>query len=114
MAETKRSYYNLGVCVDDFLDDNDLHNSFWMKALKWAQRAVREIRLDIYQQPLTKLLDVTERNTVVCPDGMVDWTKIAVKHGQYVITLAVNDELAITKRTTSDNTVLGLLSQHMM
>jgi hypothetical protein len=112
MSETKK-HYLLATVIDDFISDNSLHSSFWMKALKWGQRAVRQIRLDTFQHPCTSLLTVTERRTVVCPDGMVDWTKIAVKRGQYAITLAVNDDLTINKRTDSEQVVRGLLSQNM-
>jgi hypothetical protein len=113
MSNDKNKYYALGSIVDDFIDDNDLHQSFWHKALKWGIRAVREIRLDIFQHPKTEILTVTERKTVVLPAGFVDWTKVAVKRGQYVITLAVNDELASQERSAHEDTVRGLLSQHL-
>lgn len=113
MSEKKQSVNRLATVVDDFLDDNQLHNSFWPKALKWAQRAVREIRLDIYQEPKTVLLPVTERFTAILPDNYVDWVKMAVPRGQYAITLAINDDLMSLPRTGDENTVRGLLSQHM-
>lgn len=114
MSDEKAKYYAVATVVDDFLDDYNLHNGFFQKALKWALRAVREIRLDTFQHPKTLLLDVTERRTVVLPDGFVDWTKIAVKKGQYAITLAVNDDLTIGERSKNDTDVVtGLLSQHM-
>lgn len=114
MSETSKSWYLLGTVVDDFIDDNNLHNGMWMKCLKWGQRAVRSIRLDSNQQPKTYLLNVTERNSVVLPDAYVDWTKIGVKRGQYVVTLAINDELnTLTRTANSSDTVRGLLSQHL-
>lgn len=113
MSENKTKYYRLSACVDDFLDEKDLHNSFYQKSLKWAIKAVKEIRFDIFQQPITKILPVTERKTVVLPDDFVDWLKVGVKKGQYVITLAVNAELAESERHVGDTTVLGLLSQNM-
>lgn len=113
MSENINKYYTLGTIVDDFLDDNSLHNSFWHKGLKWAQKALRDIRLDIFQHPKTVLLTVTERKTVVLPDGFVDWTKIAVKAGQYAVTIAINDDLTINERSTNESTISGLLSQHM-
>lgn len=105
--------YAIATVVDDWLDDNNLHNSFWQKGLKWALRAVRRIRLDVFQHPKTELLTVTERKTVVLPEGYVDWVKIAVKCGQYAITLAVNDDLTTSERSNNESTVRGLLSQHM-
>lgn len=113
MSETKSKAYLLGTVVDDWLDDNQLHNSFWQKGLKWAQRAVRKIRIDSFQQPKTVLLDVTERKSVVLPDGFVDWTKVAVKVGQYAITIGINDDLTTQSRSDSESTVRGLLSQSM-
>jgi hypothetical protein len=107
----KERYYLLSTVVDDFIDDFDLSHGFWMKALKWGQRAVREMRLGIYQEPKTVLLDVTERRTVVLPDGFVDWCIVSVKRGQYAITLAVNDDLATHPRTSTSSYVGGLLSQ---
>lgn len=108
----KEHYYLLSTVVDDFLDDSDLSHGFWMKALKWGQRAVRKLRLGVYQEPKTYLLDVTERNTVLLPDSFVDWVIVAVKNGQYAITLAVNDEMTSLPRTTDSSSVSGLLSQH--
>lgn len=113
MSENKDRYYSAATIVDDFLSTNDLSNGYWQKSLKWALHAVRQIRLDIFQHPKTLLLNVTERKTVVLPDDFVDWTKIAVKKGQYAVTLALNDDLTIQERHQGDSTVLGLLSQHM-
>lgn len=113
MSVDKNRYYRLASVVDDFLSENDLHNGFFQKALKWGQKAVRDIRLDIFQEPKTELLTVTERKTVVLPGGFVDWTKVGIKRGQYIFTLALNDELATNDRSVSDSTMNGILSQHM-
>jgi|SRR6185369_9497008 len=113
MSLDKSRYYSLSAICDDFLDENELHSSFYQKSLKWAIKAVKEIRFDIFQQPCTKLLTVTERKTVVLPADFVDWLKIGIKRGQYVITLALNDDLSSAERHVGDNTIAGLLSQHM-
>lgn len=105
--------YFLATVVDDFIDDSNLGQGFWMKGLKWAQRGLRRIRLDVFQQPKSCLLTVSERKTVILPEGFIDWTKVAVKRGQYAITLAVNDDLTIGHRSNTEDTVRGLLSQHM-
>lgn len=106
-------YYKIATIVDDFLNENDLHNGMYLKALKWAHKALRDIRLDIYQEVKTAQLTITERKTAVLPDGFVDWVKVAIKKGQYAITLAVNDDLTVQNRTVNDTTMNGLLSQHM-
>jgi hypothetical protein len=113
MSEAQSTYYRITSIVDDFLDENSLHSSWYQKSLKWAYKALREIRLDIFQHPKSLLLPVTERKTIVLPGDFVDWTKIGVKRGQYVITLALNDDLTINERHANDATIKGLLSQHM-
>jgi hypothetical protein len=113
MTKQLRSFYSLSVVTDDWLDDNNLHNGMWAKGLKWAIRGLKRVRLDSNQQPITALLPVTERKTIVLPEGYVDWVKLAVKKGQYAITLSVNDELTSSPRTANEQTVRGLLSQNM-
>ncbi|HTJ52625.1 MAG TPA: hypothetical protein VL443_24385 [Cyclobacteriaceae bacterium] len=113
MSVDNSRYYKISTIVDDFLSDNDLHNSWYQKALKWGHKALRDIRLDIYQEVKTELLNVTERKTVVLPDGFVDWTKIAVKNGQYAVTLALNADLTIQERSTSDQTISSIMSQRL-
>jgi hypothetical protein len=108
-----RSYYSLSIVVDDWIDDNTLSSSWFPKGLKWAIRGLKRIRMDIHQQPKTEILTVTERKTITCPEGFVDWVKVAVKKGQYAITLSVNDDMTINTRTTTDTTVRALLSQNM-
>lgn len=99
--------------VDQFLIENDLHNGWFPKALAWALRGLREIRLDSWQDVKTVLLPVTDRKTVVLPDGFVDWTKVAAKNGQYYMTLGVNSQLTGLDRTAASKNVAGLLSQHL-
>ena len=111
---SKTSDYNkLSAIVDNFLMENDLSAGWFNKCLAWAYRGLREIRLDVWQDVSTKLLTVTDRKTATLPDNFVNWTKIAVKRGQYAIMLGVNDDLTTLNRTTDSDSVRGLLSQHM-
>lgn len=107
------NYNKLSAIVDNFLIENELSGGWYNKVLAWAYRGLREIRLDAWQDISTKLIDVTDRKTVVLPDNFVNWTKVAVKRGQYAIMLGVNDDLTVLTRTTDSESVSGLLSQHM-
>lgn len=106
-------YYQISSIVDQFLINNDLSNGWFPKALSWALYALRNIKLDVWQDVKTDLLPVTERKTVVLPDGFVDWCKVAVQSGQYAITLGVNEALTSLDRTAQSKSVLGLLSQQL-
>lgn len=107
------SYYKLSAVVDQWLIDNDLNDGWFPKGLSWVKFGLREIRLDVCQDVKTVLLDVTDRKTAKLPQDFIDWTKIAIRVGQYAVTLGLNEELNTLNRTTTSQTVAGLLSQHM-
>lgn len=113
MKQSNRDFYKVSAIVDQFLIDNDLPNGFFPKALSWALRGLREIKLDVCGDVKTELLDVTERKTVVLPDDFVDWVKVGIRAGQYVIVVGVNSDLNTLPRTASSPSIAGLMSQHM-
>lgn len=106
-------YYKIAAVCDQFLIDKDLGSGWFQKSLSWALWGLRELKLDSFQDVKTLLLDVTDRKTVTLPGDFVDYVKVGVRIGQYVVTLAVNDDLNLLPRTTSSETVSGLLSQHL-
>jgi hypothetical protein len=106
-------YHTVGAVVDQFLIDNGLTEHFFQKALSWALWGLTDLKLFIHQDVKTCLLPVSSRKTAVLPINCVDVTKIAVKRGQYIITLAVDDTLSKTKRTDDDDVVSGWLSGNM-
>jgi len=108
-----QNWYKLSAVVDHWLLDNSLGDGWFPLALVRAKAGLREIRLDIFQEVKTALYDVTDRKTVKLPINFVDWVIIAAPKGQYAQTLGVNTELKLTPRTTTDQTIRGLLSQHM-
>lgn len=112
MSEHKK-YLKISAIVDQFLIDNDLTEHWFQKALSWALYGLRELHLDTWQDVKTALLDVTDRKTVTLPADFVDWVKVGVRHGQYVVTLAVNDALNELPRTSDSPSVAGLLSQNL-
>ena len=112
MSEDQDKYYKIASIVDDCLDDNDLTTHWFDKFLKWGIRGLEELHLDVWQEPKTCLLDVSELKTVTLPTDFVDWIKIAVQHGQYAITLGVHDDLTGLVRDSNSPTVLGLFKDH--
>lgn len=103
----------ISAIVDHVLFKKTLSESWYQWLLEMGLWHLRELRLDTWQDVKTELLPVTSRKTVLLPCGFVDWTKIGIKIGQYVITLGVNDKLTVNNRTTTDSTVKGLLSQNL-
>jgi hypothetical protein len=112
MSEDQDRYYKLASIVDDCLDDCDLTNHWFPKFLKWGIRGLEELKLDVYQDVKTCLLEVSSRKTVILPTDFVDWTKVGIQVGQYCVTLGVNDDLTDLQRTDNSPSVLGLFSQH--
>lgn len=99
-------WYKVSAVVDEWLDDNDLGNNFFPKALKWAIRALEKAHLNHWQDVKTCLFDVTDRKTVILPADFVDWVIVALPFGQYAITLGVNDKLNnIPRDAAQTNTV---------
>lgn len=111
--ETNQNYYKASAIVDQFLIDNDLTDHYFRKTLSWLLWGLREFKLKGFQEVKTCILNVTDRKTAVLPKSFVDWTKVGVRVGQYCITLGINDQLAEGPRHIGDNTVKGLLSQHL-
>lgn len=113
MAYKPGDHNKVASIVDHFLAMNSLSEHWFQWALAAGLWQLREINLDVWQDVKTKELPVTDRKTAILPDDYVDWVKIGFKHGQYVITLSVNDELAMGKRSPDDQVVAGLLSQNL-
>lgn len=106
-------YYKIGSIVDQFIADNSLTDHWHQKALSWAFLGLRGLKLNVFQDVKTCSLAVTSRKTAALPANYVDWTKVGVRRGQYVITLAVNDALSKAPRTDNETVVAGLLSQNL-
>lgn len=86
-------YYSLKALVEDVLDDRGESDHLFMKYLKWAYRALVELSLDVYQQPITCDLVMDDKRVVELPHNYVDWTKIALQIGDHLKTVGVNDDL---------------------
>lgn len=113
MADETR-FYKVSAIVDEFLDDNDLTEHWFNKSLRWAIRAIEEIKMDVWQDVKTCVLKISPTRTVILPDGFVDWVKVGVPYGQYCITLGVNDDLRVDHRDVNRNEITrGLFSQNI-
>jgi hypothetical protein len=112
MSDTNK-YYKIGAIVDQHLLNKELGDGWFQKCLSWALYGLTELHLDSWNDVKTCLLPVTDRKTVVLPNGFVDWSKVGVRRGQYVVTLGVNDDLNLLQRTIDSPTVSGLLSQNL-
>jgi len=111
--DTQPNIYKASAIVDQFLANNDLTDHYFQKMLSVLLWELREFKLKGFQEVKTSLLPVTSRKTVVLPTSFVDWTKIGVKVGQYVVTIGINEQLTEGVRYENEETIRGLLSQHM-
>jgi len=113
MAYKPGDHNKASAIVDYFLAMNGLSEHWFQRALAAGLWQLRELKLDVWQDVITKEFPVTDRKTVTLPNDFVDWVKIGFKYGQYVITLSVNGELNTLKRTGDEQPVAGLLSQNL-
>lgn len=114
IAYEEGKHNNISAIVDHVLFKKTLHESWFQWFLEMGLWHLRELKLDVWQDIKTELLPVTDRKTVMLPPGFVDWTKVGVKVGQYIVTLGVNGKLNELDRVpNSDDYVNGLLSQNL-
>jgi hypothetical protein len=111
--EYEGNYYKASAIVDQFLIDNDLTDHYFRKFLSKMLWGLREFKLKDFQEVKTCWLQVNDRKTAILPRDFVDWTKIGVRRGQYVITMGINEQLVTAPRHADDLTVRGLLTQHL-
>lgn len=114
IAYVEGQHNKISAIVDHVLFTKTLPEAWWQWCLEQGLWYLRELKLDIAQDVKTELLQVTDRKTVILPDCYVDWVIVAVKVGQYFVTLGVNDRLQLGDRSpNSTDFVNGLLSQNL-
>lgn len=114
MDYSNASYNKVSAIVDHFLIKKGLTEHYYNWVLAMMLWHLRELRLDITQDVKTELLPVTDRKTVLLPLCCVDVVLVAMKVGQYAVTLGVNDKLTMLDRQpNSTDFVNGLLSQNL-
>lgn len=110
----QEEYNKASSIVDQFCLKKGLSAAHWFAwALTMGLWHLRELKLDTWQDVTTELLPVTSRRTVVMPTKYVDWVKIGVPVGQYVVTMGLNDDLGTLNRITNTiDPIAALASQN--
>jgi hypothetical protein len=110
-----QNYNKVASIVDQFCLKKGLSSSHWFAwSLAMGLWHLRELKLDAWQDVKTELLPITSRRTVTLPTGFVDWVKVGVPYGQYVITMGLNEDLNTLNRNQHDiSPVAGLLKDNL-
>lgn len=104
----------ISAIVDHVMFKKTLPEAWWQWCLEMGLWHLRELKLDVWQDVVTEYLPVTDRKTVILPTSFVDWVKVGVKVGQYIVCLGVNGSLNhLDRDANSDDYVNGLLSQNL-
>lgn len=112
MSDNRR-YWTIGAIVDQWILSNDLSANWFKKGLSWGLWGFRELKLDVCQDLTSKVFQVSERKTVTLPPNCVDVGMVAVRRGQYLVGLGVNDNLSTVQRDGTEVATSALLSQNM-
>lgn len=107
-VEYNNDYYKISTIINEWLADNDLSNHWYAKMLSFGLKGLRELSLHHWQEPISVMLIVDSRRTAILPENFVTWTKVGIKIGQYIKTLAVNGEMHNLVRSDSESTVESL------
>lgn len=98
--DPKNRYFKCASLVDQFCISLDLPtDKYFNKFLSWLLFELTQLKMDAANDVITVKLPISETNTVTLPGDYVDWVKIAIPYGQYVKTLAVNEDLSTEERT---------------
>lgn len=98
--DPKNRYFKVASIVDQVCIDLELPtDKYFNKLLSWALFGLVDLKMDAANDVITVKLPISEVNTVTLPENYVDWVKIGIPWGQYVKTMAVNDDLSTQDRT---------------
>lgn len=113
VSYTPGQHNTITAVVDHVLFKKTLPERWFQWLLEIALWELRQIKLEKWSDVKTELYEVTDRRTVILDPSFVDWVKIGIPQGQYVIPLGVNADLKESERTDNDDTVSGLFSQNL-
>jgi len=113
ISYVENQHNQISAIVDHVMFKKTLPESWWQWMLEMGLWHLRELKLSTWQDVKTVLLPVTDRKTVILPTDFVDWTKIGVQAGQYIVTLGINNKLSELDRTVDSNFIAGLFSQNL-
>lgn len=98
--DPKNRYFKVAAIVDQVCNDLDLPvDKYFNKFLSWALFDIVNLKMDAANDVITVKLPISDVYSVTLPENYVDWVKVGVPYGQYVKTLAVNDDLSTQERT---------------
>lgn len=112
MSDNSR-YNRIGSIVDQWIFSNDLSSHWFKKGLSWGLWGLRELKIDVWQDTVSKVFQVSERKTVTLPPNCIDVGMVAIQRGQYLIGLGVNDNLSSIQRDGTEVASSPLLSQNL-
>ncbi len=102
IIDINKTYFKLAAVVDQVLNEQDLsvsHNyKRFLAAGKWY--AVQLFTKYACKGVKTELLDISDTRTCIIPVDAIQVTKVGEPWYQYARTLALNDGLMLTDRTT--------------
>lgn len=107
-VDFNNEFYKVSNIVHEWCTDNDLGTQWYPKMLSLALKGLRELSLHHWQEPISVLLTVDARRNAILPENYVKWTKVGLKIGQYLKTLAVNGEMHHLVRSDSESTIESL------
>lgn len=94
------SFFKIAAIADMVCDELHLsvaHHSRWF--LNRALWHYAQAKMDMSNDVQSDLLPISDALTVICPVGMIDWVKVGIPYGQYIITLCVNNQMGKNDRT---------------
>jgi len=107
-VEYNNNFYQVSNIVNEWLTDNDLGTQWYPKMLSFCLKGLRQMSLHHWQEPISVLLIVDGRRSAILPENFVRWSKVGLKVGQYLKTLAVNGEMHKLVRSDTEDTVESL------
>jgi len=101
--DPKNRFFKVASIVDQVCIDLDLPtDKYFNKFLSWALFDIVDLKMDAANDVITVKLPISDVNTVTLPGNYVDWVKIGIPSGQYIKTLAVNEDLSSQERTVGN------------
>lgn len=98
--EPVNDYFSIAAIAE--MVCNDLHLSvahYSKRFMSWGLWGYSQAKMDMSHDVQTLLLPISDALIVSLPPGTVDWVKVGIPYGQYVITLCVNDQMSKMDRT---------------
>lgn len=90
--------------VRGYLFDNGLPIHYYAECLSYALRCARELAYDTVPTIKSVRLETNEFAEATLPTDFVDWIKIGVEFGQYIVPLVYRPSINLLEKYASDGT----------